>query len=690
MDRPLSAFIGLHVGAAVFLVVLAPLTFRKLEGNSLDVWFAWTILLVGATIGLSSYPRGSLYFAFRLAECTALYLCYRTAWRNLDSIRWIAFPFVASLVLCGISEISNRPTLGTLRPWTIQLFLTFMMCLYVRVKDGGMVPSKKWLYNACCTLALVLALAARSRALILSFLAAGVTYALAGTGLNKKIGLCLLLILALLLSASLALYHPERSRRSDSGRLALWSRALAMWQGHPWIGAGSGTFAIENSIRPETTFRPYSGQAQSLWMQTLAERGVVGLVCVLGWLIILAFPPQFTNTGVDRHEWAARLACATGVCVHESFHTTIFYRWDATLLLCLFSGCVYLPSTKRAQARATLTVIVVAVVAITAYYGGIVVAETRGGAATDLQWHPQNASRDGLLAVDEVRAMGDRFSPLIVFRSSRDLLAEDRGRIGHAFDHVVMAIRANPRDAAWYHDLGWLNVAIGDNSRAAAAFLQARDLDVTDSVYWIACGLLSERNADTASSVSNYARAIALNPEILSSRMMEDLAYRNPAIHARASEEALTEIEWQVESTSDPIARARLGALLLHRRCWSRAVLTLQESVRELPSLPRAWANLGVAYAMLLRRADAEMALQRALTLSPREPKAQMLRITWGSDRSLPGDHLLGLMRMPSEHYRRSLRMYPDAPSIPDDVFPNGMLAYVSERISRDLARLFP
>ena len=73
----------------------------------------------------------------------------------------------------------------------------------------------------------------------------------------------------------------------DPNRVHLWRVALAMFSDHPLLGVGTGRFAFffpEYSSLTPREFGPFWGTAHSLYLQVLAEQGIVGLLALLLWI----------------------------------------------------------------------------------------------------------------------------------------------------------------------------------------------------------------------------------------------------------------------------------------------------------------------------------------------------------------------------------------------------------------------
>jgi hypothetical protein len=111
-----------------------------------------------------------------------------------------------------------------------------------------------------------------------------------------------------------------RERLSDpanNGRLPLWTAALDIYRAHKLKGTGAGTYQqYYPHVRKETA---YVTDAHSLYLQSLAELGVVGFVLVLlvvgGILAGLALRIR----GPDRGVYAALFAMTLAWAVHQAF-----------------------------------------------------------------------------------------------------------------------------------------------------------------------------------------------------------------------------------------------------------------------------------------------------------------------------------------------------------------------------------
>ncbi len=102
-------------------------------------------------------------------------------------------------------------------------------------------------------------------------------------------------------------------------RLAHWQAAYEMWADSPWLGQGIGNYA---TAYPDYRIPPWDdplGHAHNLFLNTLAETGLVGLA---GYLVFWASALGLTVQAVRRSEklWRGVAVGALGAMVHLHAH----------------------------------------------------------------------------------------------------------------------------------------------------------------------------------------------------------------------------------------------------------------------------------------------------------------------------------------------------------------------------------
>ena len=140
-----------------------------------------------------------------------------------------------------------------------------------------------------------------------------------------------------------------RERLTDpgnDGRLALWKAALRIYETQPLHGTGAGTYQpYYFRYRSEAL---YVTDAHSLYLQSLAELGIVGLALIVFVVLALLVGLATRIRGPDRALYAALFAAALAWAVHQAFD------WDwqmpaVTLGVFILAGCALArPRSRRA------------------------------------------------------------------------------------------------------------------------------------------------------------------------------------------------------------------------------------------------------------------------------------------------------------------------------------------------------
>jgi len=128
-----------------------------------------------------------------------------------------------------------------------------------------------------------------------------------------------------------------------------WDIAVGAWERHPWFGVGIDNFSLLTRAEEEP-YRTLFTHAHSLYLNTLAERGVVGasLVLVLLFAALVALvrarprPPDSAQAWLL---WGAALAAWIVTAVAGIVNTTLHH--EHALLVALLLG-LWLGSRQRA------------------------------------------------------------------------------------------------------------------------------------------------------------------------------------------------------------------------------------------------------------------------------------------------------------------------------------------------------
>lgn len=254
---------------------------------------------------------------------------------------------------------------------------------------------------------------------------------------------------------------------SGSGRAEYWRVAWEAYREHPALGAGAGSFGRE-WLRERRNDLPVR-DAHSLYLETAAELGPVGLA------LILAFLGAPLLAGVRaRRQPLAPVAFAAYAAYLA--HAGIDWDWELPAVTVAGVGCgvvlLLLERTEEAPCHAS---------------------RPRRSAAAVLV--------AALAAVAGLGLVGNRAAA-----ASAD--AYEAGRWRDARSHARTAIRWMPWSAQGWRLLGEAQLARGEVDAARVSFLLGIEKDSGDWELWLDLALASEKEAYRHA----LARASALNP----------------------------------------------------------------------------------------------------------------------------------------------------------------------------------
>jgi hypothetical protein len=253
---------------------------------------------------------------------------------------------------------------------------------------------------------------------------------------------------------------------SSNGRIDLWRAALHEFEAHPVLGGGAGSF--EQYWRAHRTTTLDVRDAHSLYLETLAELGLVGLA-----LLALTLGIPFLAA---RHRGMRFVPFALAAYTAYLVHAGIDWDWEmpAITLAGLFCGAAALVATRDAQpARRSLTpglryggialIAVIGVFSLTALIGNRAAASSVSAAAAG-KW--SQAASDARTA-----------QTWLPWSSEPQRLLGDaefgRGDFAAAALDYRLALGSDPRNWELWYDLGFAT----SGAESAAAFARASALD---------------------------------------------------------------------------------------------------------------------------------------------------------------------------------------------------------------------
>jgi O-Antigen ligase len=245
---------------------------------------------------------------------------------------------------------------------------------------------------------------------------------------------------------------------SNDGRIVLWRSALHDFEAHPVVGSGAGSFGRWwLAHRPSAYFVE---DAHNLYMQTLAEGGVIGLVLLAALLGI----PLIAAVRARKHPLVAPVFGAYAAFL---VHAAVDWDWQmpAVTLLALFAGAALVAAARGNEPTIVLgrqsrfvigaAATFAAAVAFVGLIGNIALANATSGvlngtgrkavseAAKARRWAPWSAV--ALRELGETRAVtGQRQAGLVALRQAA---AKDPGDWQTWFDIAVVTTGPERRAA---------------------------------------------------------------------------------------------------------------------------------------------------------------------------------------------------------------------------------------------------
>ena len=266
---------------------------------------------------------------------------------------------------------------------------------------------------------------------------------------------------------------------SGSGRYQWWQSAVDANATEPLLGIGPGTF--EYWWAREGTIPGFVRDAHSLYLETLAELGIIGLVLVL---LLVASPFVF---GVRRlfaldAERRILLAGALAGCAAFAVAAAIDWVWELTVLpvvfLLLAAAAIGRPSNDSEEVgRSVGSLAARAALCALALAGTVAIAVPMAGDSAVRESQAQVRTQDLTGALGEARAAADIEPFAATPHLQQALVLELRGELGAAISAAREATDAEPTNWRTWLVLSRLEAQAGNARASVAAYREARLLN---------------------------------------------------------------------------------------------------------------------------------------------------------------------------------------------------------------------
>ncbi len=510
--------LGAIVGVAIYALStrlfpdpgegLAPILLNRLS-SPLGYWNALGALAaMGALLGLGLATHGRALA--RAAAAASLPVLFTAMYFTYSRGAWLAFAFgLTMLVAVSPTRLRVASTGLVLAPASVAAVL---LAAHSRAltRLTGSYPDITHEGRRLAAEVVVLALASGLAGLALGLLERRISPSVA---LRRAYGAALVLALAAFLAAFVAhyggpssvasrAYHSfkdawatsslspqaasDLNKRlfslSPSGRNELWNVAWNTYKSHPWLGAGAGSYETY-WLAERPTFKT-ARDAHSLYMETLAELGPVGLA----FLAVALAVPLAAGLKARRSPPVPAAAAAYGAFL---VHAGVDWDWEMPVLVLSALLC-----------------------------GGALLVSARGRSAFLLP----GRVRAGVLviaalivAVSVLGLVGNR-------AVASSTAAVDEGFWRTALPKAQAATRWAPWSAEAWQALGNAQLGLGQRREAQANLRRAVSKSPRDWRVWYDLGIASRGKA----RLRAYRRAATLNPFGRDIGVLRALGYELP------------------------------------------------------------------------------------------------------------------------------------------------------------------
>ena len=263
---------------------------------------------------------------------------------------------------------------------------------------------------------------------------------------------------------------------SGNGRYDYWKVAIDATSGHLLDGSGAGTFQL--LWTPRAPYYSYVQNAHSLYVETLAETGLVGLVLLGGFFVaVLAATVRLISR--SRYEARVRAAGAAGAMVAFCVAAASDWIWQVPALpaaFLLLAAAVLAPARVTgpgggASLRLRLSATVLAVACLFA------IAVPMATVSTVRESQAAASGGDPAQALADARAAVSLQPGAASAQIQLALVLEQQGRVRDALTAALAATRHEPDNWSGWLVMSRLEAEAGNPSSSLAAYRRSRSLN---------------------------------------------------------------------------------------------------------------------------------------------------------------------------------------------------------------------
>ncbi len=341
----------------------------------LGLFLIWTLI----SLAFSSDPGYGLAQVRKMFVFLMMLIVFSTV-RNLKEAKWLAFAWMGTGTLTAARGLfqylrdvagaraanedfyhfyiadrirgfmSHWMTFSGQELYVLLLLVTFLLF------GPGVRSARFWLWLPCAGIAGLALVLSYTRSVEVAAVVAGF-YLLwcwnrwAALAMPVALALGLLAAPAPIQSRALSILHPHGETDSNSHRITCWRTGWQMIKAHPLLGVGPDMIRDEKlfySYVPADIPRPlpegYYGHLHSIYVQYAAERGIPGMILIIGALVMAlvdfgrALRKSAPGRSYVRFLLQGAIACIIGTLVSGVFE----YNLNDTEVLTMFLAIVSL------------------------------------------------------------------------------------------------------------------------------------------------------------------------------------------------------------------------------------------------------------------------------------------------------------------------------------------------------------
>lgn len=405
-------------------------------------------------------------------------------------------------------------------------------------------------------------------------------------------------------------------QRSSSGRIGQWSNIQSITKDYPFFGIGSLNYPLISKVyKVENPDDMFTGRVNNSYIQTLTEKGLLGLLSYLFLFIVLIRVSHKKIKSLQNDNvkliHIIIMCSVIAILVRELFFSSILYNPGLLLLILIMyvintsNSTRIITVSKRYYGIFLFICLIVIASFVTKevgiqkdkkhlkYLTGLLDQKKFGDAYEYLNRIDINKSKNSLL----LSTCG-----LVYERNAIDTLAEqlsftdthykDSTLLQKSKDCYLRAINFNPYEDSFYHNIAWLYYYSGDIDSALINIERAINLVSNSSLYYVTKGMFLEK-FKPSQSFECYKDALKLSPDLIDAPFFNNLNQRKTVNTDSLTQITIKELHNYQNDNYSTIIQARIGKLLLSSGDTVAAKRVFKEVLVELPNLSRPWYYLG-------------------------------------------------------------------------------------------------